>query len=79
MFKWSRGGIACLSCQRESERFPGMGPELVREMKAFQTSGSCEVENLALREDLIQEIKTVLKLHMEHRIGRRLRTSEFLE
>jgi DNA repair protein RecO (recombination protein O) len=79
VFMQDRGGIACLNCERESGRFPGMGPEAVKAMGMIQTSVSDGMDGTQLSEAAIREIKPVLKQHIEYRIGKRFKSAKYLE
>ncbi len=79
VFKRSKGGIACLKCQQESKLSPGLDHDTVKGLKTIQSSLWSEVEALNFSDEMIREIKSVLKLHVEYRIGRRLKSAEYLE
>jgi len=79
LFLQNRGGIACLKCEKESVRRPGMGPDAVKRLKIMQSKSWNDVRDISLTEEDIREIKPVLKLHMEYRIGKRLKSAKFLE
>ena len=78
VFKRSKGGIACLKCQQESKLSPGLAHDTVEGLKTIQSEPWNEVEAFNFSDEMIREIKSVLKLHMEYRIGRRLKTAEYL-
>ena len=79
VFKRSKGGIACLKCGQESVHSPGLSPDSVKKLKIMQSSKWETVETLPLNGEATHEIGRVLKLHIEYRIGRRLKTAEYLE
>ena len=79
VFKSSKGGIACLKCQQESKLSPGLDHDTVKGLKTIQSDPWNEVETFNFSDEMIREIESVLKLHMEYRIGRRLKTAEYLE
>jgi len=75
----SKGGIACLKCAKETAGFPGLSPHAVSALKTIQ---SCELTINALSvlpDEIINEIRAALKLHMEYRLGQRPRSSRYLE
>jgi DNA repair protein RecO (recombination protein O) len=78
VFKRSKGGIACLKCQQESKLFPGLDHDTVTGLRTIQSKSWNEVEAFNFSDKMIREIKSVLNLHMEYRIGRRLKTAEYL-
>ncbi|MFH1083371.1 MAG: DNA repair protein RecO [Pseudomonadota bacterium] len=79
VFKQSKGGIACLKCEQESKLSPGLGPATVKALNAIQSTPWGMGEAPGLNDEMIREVKPVLKLHMDYRIGRRLKTAEYLE
>ena len=79
VFMQDRGEIACLNCEKESCRRPGMGPDAVKRLKTMQSKSWNDVRDISLTEEDIREIKPVLKLHLEYRIGKRLKSAKFLE
>lgn len=79
VFKLSKGGIACLRCDKESSRSPGMGPETLRLLKTIQSRPWKGLEGLHLSTRIIEEMAPVLKSHIGWRVGRRLKTARYLE
>jgi len=79
VFKRKKGGIACLKCEKESRVSPGLGPATVKTLRMIQSTPWAKAQTLDLTKEMIREIKPVLKLHIEYRIGQRLKTSEYLE
>lgn len=78
-FSPSEGGISCLKCAKESTISPGLSPESVKVLRFMQSAQWDTVEGLSFTDDMIQDIRRVLKLHVEYRIGRQLKTAEYLE
>lgn len=79
IFRQSKGGISCLRCERESSVSPGMEPDSVNALKTIQSAPLSRLLALSLDGEVAREIRPVLKLHIEYRIGRKLRTAEYLE
>jgi len=79
VFKSNKGGIACLKCERESTRCPGMGKDAVIGMKKIQSGTFQEMDGIHLTDEAIHEIEPVLKLHADYRIGKRLKSAKYLE
>ena len=79
VFMRGKGGIACLKCGRESKLSPGMEPVGVKGLSALQSAALGKGEAFRMAEETIREIKAVLKMHIEYRIGRRLRSGKYLE
>lgn len=78
-FKRSKGGIVCLKCGQESQLSPGLSPDSVKALRIIQSAPWDDSQALGLNNKMIREIKPVLKLHIEYRIGRRLKTAQYLE
>jgi len=79
VFMPEKGSICCLKCGKESAVSPGLSPEAVI-MLGLMHLGSWEtVKGLYYTNEMTRDIKQVLKLHIEYRIGRRLKTAEYLE
>jgi len=79
VFKRSKGGIACLKCEQESELSPGLSMDSVKALKIIQSTPWSQAKASDLNNEMISEIKAVFKLHIEYRIGRRLKTAEYLD
>ena len=79
VFKQSKGGIVCLKCEQESKRSPGLGPDAAKALMVIQSTPWDKAQALSLNDEMIREIKPVLKRHIEYRIGQRLKTTEYLE
>ena len=79
IFQPSKGGIECLKCGRISAVSPALSPSTVRVLKKIQSKALDLFENLNLSDDMISEMKPLLRLHREYHLGRRLKTSKFLD
>jgi DNA repair protein RecO (recombination protein O) len=79
VFRGSKGGIACLRCGKDSRITPGLGPQAIEVLRAIQTSQWSEVVKLDFSDETSEEMKRVLRRHIEYQIGKRLKTSEYLE
>ncbi len=79
IFKPQKGGIACMKCARESALSPGLFPDSVNVVKFMQANRWVNVEAVQFSEEAIQEIRSVLKMHIEYRLGRRMKSAEYLE
>jgi DNA repair protein RecO (recombination protein O) len=79
VFRPDKGGICCLKCGEESTTSPGLSPDSIKVFGLMQSGRWKTVEELSFTNDVIQDIKKLLKLHIEYRIGRRLKTAEYLE
>ena len=78
-FKQSKGGLACLKCEQESKISPGLSPDSVNALRVIQSTPWDKVEAFDPTDEIIREIKPVLKLHIEYRTGQRLKTDEYIE
>ncbi len=79
VFKRDRGGIACLNCEQESGVCPGMGSDAVKGLRQIQSEPLNKINGVQLTEEAIREIKHVLKLHIEYRVGQKLKSAKYLE
>ena len=79
VFMRDRGAIACLNCEKETVVCPGMTPDAVKELHALQSMPSIDLENIHLTVEQVLEIRPVLKLHMDYRLGKRLKSAKYLE
>ena len=78
-FKQSKGGIACLKCEQESKLSPGLGPATVKALRVIQSTPWDKAQALGLNNEMVHEIKPVLKLHIEYRTGQKLNTAQYLD
>jgi DNA repair protein RecO (recombination protein O) len=79
VFEHRKGGIACLKCSRESKHSPGLGPDSVRMLGVLQADPLQALDAGPLTDDIICELKPVIKLHIEYRLGMKLKTTDYLE
>lgn len=79
VFKQSKGGIACLRCEQASKRFPGLEPDTVNELRAIQKAHWGKLESFMPTDKMIRELRDVFNLHIEYRIGKRLKSAKYLE
>lgn len=78
VFKPETGGIACLKCGQESIRTPGLGPAAIKLLHEMQSTSWDAAQAERLNTQAMSELKRVMKLHIEYRIGQRLKSAEFL-
>jgi len=79
VFERRKGGIACLRCGKEGRHSPGLDPDTVKGLNIIQTAPWPEVKALSLSDDIIREIRAALRLHTGYRMGRRLKSAEYLD
>lgn len=77
LFHPPSGSIVCLSCEKESVLTPGMGPKTVHVLEQFQSSDLSFLKNLQCHDDILSELKRVLMAHVEHRLGKRLKSAKY--
>jgi len=78
VFIRSKGGISCLKCGQGSSLTRELSPAAVKAISIIQSGTLDTIEGLALTDEVIGEIRPVLALHIEYRIGRRLKSAEYL-
>ena len=78
LFHPPSGSIACLSCEKESVLNPGMGPKTVQALEDFQSTDLSLLKNVQCDDDILTELKKVLMAHVEHRLGKRLKSAKYL-
>lgn len=79
VFRREKGGIACIRCQQESAVSPGINPQTVKMIKLMQTKPLTSLAKLKDTDEIVREIKPVLKLHREYHLGQRPKTASYLE
>ena len=80
LFHPPSGSIICLGCEKESVLNPGMGPKTVQVLEDFQSTDlSLLKKNAQCDDDIITELKKVLMMHIEHRLGKRLKSAKYLD
>jgi DNA repair protein RecO (recombination protein O) len=78
VFKRDKGGIACLRCQQKTPLNPVLDPNSIRTLKLAQSATWSNPAMIILPDEILNEIRTVLKLHIEYRIGRKIKTDKYL-
>ncbi len=78
VFKQGKGGIACLRCEKESARLPGLDPDAAGELKKIQTTPLDDTQKAPLTDIMMDEMKKVLKLHLRYSLGKELKTARYL-
>ncbi len=78
VFKQSKGGIACLGCEKESARLPGLDPDAARGLENIQKTPFEEMPEALLTDGMIMEMKRVLRLHLTYSLGKELKTARYL-
>ena len=78
VFNRDKGGISCLKCLRESKSAPGLEPSMVAMLKKMQSLPVGELPCMDWDATSADRIRSVLALHMEYRIGRKLKSAKYL-
>ncbi len=78
LFHPPNGSIVCIACEKESALTPGMDPNTVRVLEQLQTPDLSLSKTLQCSEDILSELKRVLMAHIEHRLGKRLKSAKYL-
>jgi hypothetical protein len=68
-----------MKCQQESAVSPVMSPATVKLMALIQSRLLDVLEDFEFTDEMMKEIKPVLKLHREYRLERRLKTFKYVE
>ena len=76
VFKRERGGIACLRCQPQSAETPALSPESAATLSNMQC-GLIQ-DPPAPYGRVMDEIRSVIRLHREYRLEQRLKTAKYL-
>jgi DNA repair protein RecO (recombination protein O) len=78
VFKQKKGGIACLKCEKESARLPGLDPDAARGLDQIQTTPLDDAQRPLLTDTMVNEMKKVLRLHLRYSLGKELKTVRYL-
>jgi DNA repair protein RecO (recombination protein O) len=79
VFIREKGGIACLNCRPVSSLNPLLNPSSIQMLQHLQTNGFSGLKDFNIVEDVLKELKPVLKLHREYHLERKLKTSKFID
>ncbi len=79
LFHPPSGSIVCLSCEKESVLNPGMSPKTVQVLEHFQSADLSILKDVQCDDEIITELKKVLMMHVEHRLGKRLKSAQYLD
>jgi DNA repair protein RecO len=77
LFHPPSGSIVCMACERETALTPGISPEAVHVLARLQSHGVLVLEALACDDAILAELSKVLVAHIEHCIGKRLRSAQY--
>jgi DNA repair protein RecO (recombination protein O) len=77
LFHPPSGSIVCMACERESALCPGMNPHTVHALRQLQSQEFSISEASRYDEDTLVELQKVLLSHIEHCVGKRLKSSKY--
>jgi len=78
LFHPPSGSIACMACARETVLTPGMSPRAIRALAQLQSYEHLDPEVLECDDEMLAELSKVLAAHIEHHIGKRLRSAQYI-
>jgi DNA repair protein RecO (recombination protein O) len=78
VFLPEKGGICCLKCRQVTALSPGLSPKAAQALRIMQAAPWEGFRPLVLEENTVREIATVLKMHMDYRLGKRPRSGGYL-
>jgi DNA repair protein RecO (recombination protein O) len=79
VFNRERGTVSCLKCQEPSALSPAMIPDTVGVLEKMQGETLSRSQSLMLGDEILEELKSVLKLHREYRLEKKLKTAKYVE
>jgi len=56
-----------------------MNPKTIQVLEDFQSTDLSLLKNVQCDDEIITELKKVLIMHVEHRLGKRLKSSKYLD
>jgi DNA repair protein RecO (recombination protein O) len=74
-----KGGISCLRCGKPSLTNPALTPRGIRILTMSQTKGVGDVRGLNAPNQVVEELKPVMKLHREYHLERLLKTAKYVD
>ena len=77
LFHLQSGSIVCLACEKESVVTLGMEPDTVYALHQLQSSDRLLSNNLKFSDNMVRELKAVLAAHIEHCLGKRLKSARY--
>jgi DNA repair protein RecO (recombination protein O) len=78
LFHPPSGSIVCMACDKESVFTPGMDPTTVYALEQVQSHDFSISHTFQCNEDTLKELKRVFLSHVEHRLGKRLKSAKYL-
>jgi DNA repair protein RecO (recombination protein O) len=78
LFHPPSGSIVCLACEKESIVMPGMEPDTIHALQQVQSPDQSLSSTLRFSEHILNELRAVLTAHIEHCLGKRLKSAKYL-
>jgi len=78
LFHPPSGSIVCLACEKESILTPGMELDTIHALHRLQSCDRLLSNNRKLGDNMVGELKAVLAAHIEHCLGKKLRSAKYL-
>ena len=78
LFHPPSGSIVCLGCEKESIVTPGIEPDTIHALHRLQSSERPLSNRLECSDNVVRELKAVLTSHIEHCLGKRLKSAKYL-
>jgi DNA repair protein RecO (recombination protein O) len=79
VFLKHKGGIACLACEKACAQSPSLSPPSVCAWRQFQSCHSAPSEILSMVDSEVAELRPALTLHMDYCIGKKMKSTPFLD
>ena len=79
VFVPQKGGIACLHCRKPSSRNPVLTPNSTRVLEMIQTKDLGDVSGVMVPDQVVEELRPVMKLHREYHLERPLKTAKYID
>lgn len=79
LFHPQSGSIVCLACEKESVLNTGMDPKTVQVLEQLQSSDLSLLKKFQCNDDILSELKRVLMAHVEYHLGKRLKSTKYLQ
>jgi DNA repair protein RecO (recombination protein O) len=78
LFHPPSGSIVCMACEQESAFTPGMDPKTVHALEQLQSHDFSISHTFQCNEDALRELKGVILSHIEHRLGKWLKSAKYI-
>jgi DNA repair protein RecO (recombination protein O) len=79
VFLKHKGGIACMACEKACHQSPGLSPPSVGAWRRFQACHSSAGDILSMTDPEVAELRPALTLHLDYCVGKRMKSTPFLD